>query len=258
MTYPQSYRRILHKMGYYSYQQGLIYRHLNQGDGWVSHEEHCRKFILQAVDHYKPRKLTVLGSGWLLDLPLAEIAERVGTIILTDIVHPPEVISQASKMKNVKLSCEDITGGLIEEVWRKTGKRAIFNKLSTLDGIIIPGYQAVEDPGLIVSLNILTQLETLPERLLRKKARVSEEEFNKFRKDVQSRHLQFLEKHPSVLISDVSEIFIDTTGKKEEKITALIDLPAAKTREEWEWNFDIKRTDYVQKTTVLKVVAIML
>jgi hypothetical protein len=245
-------------MGYYDYQQGLIYRHLNEDEGWTGHEERCRKFILKALDFYKPDKVTVLGSGWLLELPLAKMAERVKTVILTDIVHPPEVISQTANLKNVKITEEDVTGGLIGEVWNKTGSRTFLNKLKSLDNIIIPEYRPSEDPGMVISLNILTQLETLPERLLRRKTKADENEFLDLRKKVQTKHLQFLQKHNSVLISDVAEVFTESGGKIVEKGTAVIDLPAGKVREEWTWDFDLKKMDFNRKSTVMKVVGIVI
>lgn len=244
-------------MGYYNYQQGLIYRHLNQDEGWIGHEKNCRQFILRAIDFHRPEKVTVFGSGWLLEVPLAEMAERVRTIVLTDIVHPPEVVSQTSGMKNVRLSFEDVTGGLIEEVWNKAGRRTFLNKLHSLDSILIPEYHPVEDPGLVISVNILTQLESLPEKLLRKKASVSEKEFLNFRKEIQLKHLHFIEKYKGILISDKAEILTDKGGNTTETETALVKLPEGNIKEEWVWNFDLLRTDYVQKESVFKVVAIM-
>ena len=119
MTHSLSYRRMLTRMGYYNYQNGLIYRHINQEGGWENHLEHCRSIIIKALDLFKPEKVTVLGSGWLLDLPLAELVERTQKICLVDIVHPPDVISQVERFKNVELIEQDVTGGLIEEVWQK-------------------------------------------------------------------------------------------------------------------------------------------
>ena len=123
MAHSESYRRMLSRMGYYNYQQGLIYRHLNQEGGWDVHLERCRSFILRALDYYRPGKVTVLGSGWLLDLPLSEMAGMTDEISLVDIVHPPGVNQQVASLKKVKISEQDITGGLILEVWNKTRKR---------------------------------------------------------------------------------------------------------------------------------------
>src|SRR5450759_4375935 len=104
MKHPETYRRMLYKMGYYDYQQGLIYRHLNQKGGWDKHLEHCRSFIMKALEIYKPVKVTVLGSGWLLELPLKEMIDLTEEVVLVDIIHPPEVISQAGSMKKVTLN----------------------------------------------------------------------------------------------------------------------------------------------------------
>jgi len=258
MTHDPSYRRILHKMGYYDYQQGLIYHHLNQEDGWNSHQQNCRNFILKAIEHYRPEKITVLGSGWLLDLPLAEMAEKTGKVILIDILHPPEVISQTSGIKNVQLIEQDITGGLIEEVWKKAGKRTYLNRLSSLDEIIIPEYQSADDPGLVISLNILTQLESQPERLLKKKSRATEAEFRHFRGEVQKKHLGFLKKHKSVLITDVAEFITDDNGKTSEKETIFTTMPEGKMKEEWIWDFDLLRSDFNKKSSVFKINALIL
>ena len=69
---------------------------------------------MRAVRIQKPERITVLGSGWLLDLPVAEISEMVSEIILVDIVHPPDVIKQAGMIRNIKIVEADVTGGLIE------------------------------------------------------------------------------------------------------------------------------------------------
>jgi hypothetical protein len=169
MTYPASYKRILHRMGYYVYQQSLIFRHLNQGKGWTSHEEHCRSFILRAIDFYKPSTVTVYGSGWLLDLPLAEMSDQVNLINLVDIIHPPEVIAQTAPLTNIRLAEADVTGGLVEAVWKKTGKRTFLNRLETLNEIEISDYQPLKDPGMVISLNLLSQIEFLLVKLLKKK-----------------------------------------------------------------------------------------
>jgi len=242
-------------MGYYNYQQGLILRHLNQDRGWDSHLARCRDFILKAIELVKPSVITVLGSGWLMELPLAEMAERTGKIVLIDIVHPPEVAEQTKKLQNVEVSEEDVSGGLIEEVWKKAGRKTIFNRLTSLETIVIPEYKPVEDPGLVISLNILTQLEILPEKLLRKKSKATDEDFIDFKKEIQERHLGFLMKYPSILISDIVEVVFDSTGARTEKNTLLAEIPEARMKEEWIWDFDLLHADYNRQKSQFKVFA---
>jgi hypothetical protein len=255
MSHSPSYRRILNRMGYYSYQQGLILHHLNQDNGWDNHLDHCRNFILKALDIVRPSRITVLGSGWLMELPLAEIAERTEKIILVDIVHPPEVIEQTSGLRNVEISEQDVSGGLIEEVWKKTAGRTYFNKLPSLEAISVPEYYPAEDPGLVMSLNILTQIEALPERLLKKKSKATEEDFFRFKKEIQEKHIRFLLRHPSILITDNSEIITDSGSGTREIKTLLAGIPPGRLEEEWIWDFDLLHADFNRSKSRFSVIA---
>jgi hypothetical protein len=258
MAHSISYRRILHRMGYYNYQQGLIFHHLDEEGSWNNHLKNCRNFIIKGIDYFRPSKVTVLGSGWLLDLPLKEMTDMVTEVNLVDIIHPPEVKEQVAGMNKVILREEDISGGLINEVWQKAGYRTFLNKLSSPDDILISEYQPGFETGMVISLNILTQLENLPLELLRKKSRKDEESFLRFRIRVQSEHLSFLRKHESVLITDVSEIITARSGNVIENPSLLASLPEAKLREEWTWDFDLKKSDYYSKKSVFKVSAMIL
>ena len=218
----------------------------------------CREVILKVVDYYKPSVVTVLGSGWLLDFPLAEVAGSVSRVILVDIVHPPEVKDQVASMNNVDLKEEDISGGLILRVWNKARQRMFFNKLRSLDTIQIPDYIPEFDPGLVISLNILTQLESMPVTFLRKRSLVNEENFTEFRKKMQASHIRFLTKHQSLLITDLAEIVTENSGKVRDIPSVLTELPEGRLKEEWTWNFDLEKSDYFTRRSVFKVAAIIL
>ena len=253
MTHSLSYRRLLTRLGYYNYQNGLIYRLINQENGWESHLENCRRIILKALDMYKPEKVTVLGSGWLLDLPFAELVERTSKICLVDIVHPPDVIRQVEAFRNVELIEQDITGGLIEEIWNKRGKYSFFTKLHSLEDIFVPEYKQDDDPGMIISLNILTQLESLLIRFVNKRSKIREEEINVFRTEIQRKHIDFLMKHKSVLISDYAEVITNRLGSIKTIPTLLADLPPHQFKEEWTWKFDQTGADLYNSKSQFKV-----
>ncbi|MGD0340814.1 MAG: hypothetical protein ABSA76_03785 [Bacteroidales bacterium] len=260
MTHNESYKNVINKFGYPRYQWGLITHHSEQGKGWDSHLANCRQFILKAVDFYKPDKVTVFGSGWLLDLPLAELLDRNIKVSLNDIIHPPEVIKQVSGLKDVELIERDATGGLVEEVYEKCRKISPFRKLQSLSDIIIPELTLDEDPGLVVSLNLISQLDVLPIKYLRKRARVPEEQFEKFRIAVQQKHIDFLLKHPSVMITDTVEVYTNK-GKSDNPDDfqwVVADLPEGKYKEEWTWDFDLYKSGSHEKRSVLKVIALIL
>ncbi len=247
---------MLNRLGYSSYQNGLIYRHLNQEGGWDSHLEHCRNYILKALDFHKPDKVTVLGSGWLLELPIKEMIDKINHICLIDIIHPPDVINQTVSINNVELMELDVTGGLIMEVWKKTGKNSFFRKLRSIDSITIPEFIPDFEPGMVISLNILTQLEFLLIDYMKKRSNIGEEEFSWFRSEVQKRHLDFLGKHPSVLICDIEEVTTNKSGSVTTIPTLATDLPPGKMREEWIWNFDQTGADFNNSRSILKVIAL--
>jgi len=256
MAYNEKYKRILHRLGYYNYQQGLIYRHLGQDEGWNSHLTNCRNYILNAVGIMKPAKVTVLGSGWLLDLPLKEILEAGIQVSLIDIVHPPEAYNQAASLQGVELIEDDVTGGIVEELWEKAGKLPFFRKLKTLEDLVVPVYKLKGDPGLVISLNILSQLDVLPVEFLKKRSKAGEQDIFGFRKTIQDNHLRFLSGYSSILITDVSEVFTDSAGKTSDVPTVITKLPVGNRREEWTWDFDLRKSDFYQKSSVMKVVAI--
>ena len=111
---------------------------------------------------------------------------------------------------------------------------------------------------MVISLNILTQLESLLIDFLRKRSKIKEEEFNRFRTEIQKKHIDFLKKYKSVLITDITEIFTDNSGNVTYKPTVVTDLPEGKYKEEWDWHFDLVRSDYYTKKSVLKVAALIL
>jgi hypothetical protein len=256
MTYSTSYRRILNRLGYYNYHNALLNRSLNQEGGWDSHCDRCRNYILHALDRDQPEKVTVLGSGWLLDLPLVEMVEKTDKVCLIDIIHPPEVISQTRTLRNIELREEDVTGGLIEEVWKKAGKYSFFNKLKSLEDIIIPEYSLTNDPGMVISLNILTQLEFLLIDFLKKRSVIREEKFTLFQAEIQKKHIDFLKKHRSIIISDYAEVFTDKSGNIITIPTLMTDLPQGQFTDDWTWQFEQTNNYLYNSTSVMKVIAL--
>jgi len=257
MAHSSTYRRVLTKLGYYDYQQGLIIRHMKVCSGWETHLANCRRFIIDTVKKEKPNKITVLGSGWLLDFPLVECLSHVALIDLVDIVHPPQVKEQIKPFPGVTTVDADVSGGLIEEVWKKSATRFWLFKRKSLETLTVPRFELIE-PGLVISLNILTQLEVLPIRFLEKRSNYTETDYLRFRKEVQNSHLEMLKNHNSLLITDIKEIFNHNDGSISEEVTMVADLPEGSQREEWRWDFDSVGMDFNHKRSVMEVVAVKL
>jgi hypothetical protein len=130
--------------------------------------------------------------------------------------------------------------------------------MSSFNDIKISEYSPEYEVGMVISLNVLTQLETLPVKLLRKKANVDEGGFLCFRKNIQENHISFLKRHRSVLISDLSELITGSSGKTDEKVSVLAEIPESGYKEEWTWDFDLLGSDYYRKKSVFRVIAILI
>jgi len=255
MVRDAGYRRILYKMGYYDYQQELVFRHLDQEGGWDRHLTYCRDFIIRSVRSCQPELLTVLGSGWLLDLPLGDLSALTRKIYLVDIVHPPAIREHAGNLPNIELREEDVTGGLIEEVWNKCGGTSLLRKRINREDITVPWYKADYEQGMVVSLNLLTQLESLPCRFLEKHSMMTAEDLTELKKEIQQRHISYITGRDSVLITDTCEVETGPGDRKKTIQSLLADLPSGNINDEWEWNFDHRRSDYYMKRSVFMVSA---
>jgi hypothetical protein len=60
-----------------------------------------------------------------------------------------------------------------------------------------------------------------------------------------------------VLITDISEVITDNSGNISENPSVLTDLPEEKFKEDWTWNFDLRKSDYYNKKSVFKVSAMV-
>ena len=110
---------------------------------------------------------------------------------------------------------------------------------------------------MVISLNLLTQLESLLIDFIKKRSKIKEVEFDLFRAEIQKKHIDFLMKHRSVLISDYAEVITSRIGSVDTIPTLITDLPPGKFREEWTWNFDQTGADLYNSRSHFKVVALI-
>ena len=77
-----------------------------------------------------------------------------------------------------------------------------------------------------------------------------------FRKRIQERHIEFLMKNKSVLITDYEEVVTKKTGEINTIPTLFATLPQGLFRDEWTWNFDLRGHENYTSKSVIKVVAL--
>ena len=245
-------RRRARKIGYIADQQGIINRYLREQGGWDSHLMKTRDFIVEGVRAAKPDIVTLLGSGWLLDVPLEEVASLCEHVNLVDINHPAQVRRKAGLIKNVSLIEDDITGGVARLL-----HGAIRKNLSAA-AIQIPQYNPDYERGLVVSANLLTQLDMIPADYLAARSDSSREELRQFRKRIQEAHIDFLREQTSLLVSDVQEEVWREDEKVEDNDLLFTQFPAGEMERQWIWDFDTGGSYYRRSRVLFKVRTVML
>ncbi len=109
LTTPCPWR--LRRLGYLGQVIGTQSRFRRCRSAWAPHLENCRRTILEAARSVADRrKATVLGSGLLLDVPLAELAATFKEVALVDVLHMRSARRAAARFPNVRLVEADVSG----------------------------------------------------------------------------------------------------------------------------------------------------
>lgn len=244
-------------MKFISDQAGIMNRYLREQDNWDAHLENTREFILGSFRDRQIRTLAVLGSGWLLDLPLKELSKKFKKILLVDVFHPPQVIKKVEKYPNVVLHETDLSGGGIRFCWELRKEKDEQREKYILDTFTPSVPDLPMKPDAYVSLNLLNQLDILlVEFLERKKVPVVDAEIRRFRKTIQQFHLDWITRKPGCLVTDAVELNQGPGNKKEERPLIHVDFPKARRSEQWTWDFDLAGTYHPGWETRMKVRAV--
>ena len=245
-------------MNFINDQKGIINRYFREEGAWNKHLQASKNFIIKASKDKEKNTVVILGSGWLLDVPLQELSEIFKKIYLVDIVHPKEIQHKIKKYGNqVQLIKADITGGAIDEIYNYVNHFKKKKEKKDLKNIKFKDLDFLKNADYIVSLNLLNQLDILIVDYLKQFNIYEEIEILNFRKRIQEHHLQILSKNKSCLITDFEELIYNKDGNLE-KTNSLIfaNLPKEKFIENWKWDFDKTQNYYHNKITILNVLAI--
>lgn len=145
------------QLGYLTETIAIRERYRRRSSAWQPHLDATRQFVLSTVEACADRKkVVILGSGLLLDVPLAELAGKFEEVILVDIICLPEVRKSIAGYSNVQFVESDITG---------VAQRLYENCRQRIPGLPEPVPclpDAVHRASLVISLNILSQLWVVP------------------------------------------------------------------------------------------------
>jgi hypothetical protein len=248
---------MLWKMQYFSDQEGIMRRYIHEKYNWDLHLKKSKDFILKSAKTKRKGKVVVLGSGWLLDLPLDELSKQFNEVILVDIIHPKQILHKLKDYPNVITVREDITGGLIDYIYHnlKSDKKKKQITLLTLANSF--SFSLPKNTDFVISLNIMCQLHIILTDYIKRYYKLSDGVLQNLITQIQLSHIKMLPKGKSCLITDIEE---EILTKKNQTIgikpLIQIDLHKVNFSSSWQWKFDSLMTYKDDVKTFFNTIAI--
>jgi hypothetical protein len=209
-------------------------RYLRNRTAWEPHLEKTGRFVLSSAEECRNRnKAVILGSGLLLDVPLRELSSMFREVVLMDIVFLPDVSRSIRQYRNVKLIQHDVTN-MAETLYDN-----IHRGIPELP-LAAPAVPEIDSStGLVVSLNILSQLWVRPRAYALKKLRnLDEERVDDWcRQIVESHYLSLTSLScPVCLVADHEFIQRDRQGTIVSRGSTIAGLTLPPPEASWSWN----------------------
>ena len=196
---------------------------------WATHRASCKQFItteLKNARHYD--SVLVLGSGPLHEIPIEILSKTFKRVVLVDIVHLHSTKKSVAHLTNVEFIEHEITE--VEEALRVN--KELRDK--------VPAKFVAEDWGLVLSVNVMSQLPLHLETYILKKLknRFTELQVDSFLKGVTQNHLTYLESFDTnvILITDTQTFYYDKKEKVIQTDNNYEHLSLPKPTLEWNWN----------------------
>ena len=250
-------KRLLRRMGLIKDQEGIFQRYRYESENWEIHLNNTKQFITECLETSGATKVSILGSGWLFDIPVEFLEKRFNKVTFYDVRHPYWVRKKYAGVSNFHFIATDLTGGLLETVLNlcSRSKRKEINNI--LDELNIPDFKLPETDSYIISVNLLNQLDILILDYIQRFCKIEKDLEKKLRSSIQKAHLKVFKPDLSCLITDYEEIHIDDEGEIIDKIPLMFcALPSGKYRKTWTWNFDTHKSYNPKYNTLMNVVAI--
>jgi hypothetical protein len=195
--------RAARRRGHLADAVGLWTRATRAGAAWAEHEAACHTAVARAVAAV-PRggTVVVLGSGLMLDVPLAALQAHFDAVVLVDAVHLLPVRLQAL-------------------AWRRT--RLVAADLDDPPGGDLGRFLRSFAPALLISANVLSQIPLARDVVDRRTAI--------------DRHLAGLAAcgYPVLLLTDLDERRLDRSGAVLQRLDLLHGRALPPPDASWDW-----------------------
>lgn len=225
--------RIISRLGYKSDQQGIWVRYMREQENWRQHLNNTRQCIINEIRNQQPETVYVLGSGWLLDVPVDYLLLHCKKINLVDICHPKSIQRKYKDHKNIEFIQYDLSG-YITAVHALFSPMFVKNRMERLllsKPVIPPEFNG----AMVVSLNLLDQLDTLLIDYISRKKIIQKHKLLSFRKKIQEHHINSLKLHNNLIVYTHTEI--NKPGNVNGKTKVHVGFHE-QLLNQWNWFFD--------------------
>ena len=217
-------------LGYLSGLIGIQSRYKRVAEQWQPHLGNSQQLILQAASQTtQRRKVVVLGSGLLKDVPVEALAKQFDSVILIDIAHLIGTRYRCMKLDNIVLLEHDITG-LAEALLSYQSGMALPHPNAQLPNIAL-------DADLIISCNMLSQLVITPSEYLQQRFTIDSEQLINWQQAIIIDHLSLLADQSGrrVLLCDAYHDYLDDDNKLLKRKEVLHGINVGEAEQQWRW-----------------------
>jgi hypothetical protein len=249
-------KRMFRRMGYFDDQGGIIRRYRRERERWDAHLRNTRQFALQSMRGKGCKSAAVLGSGWLLDVPLEELSQNFEKVCLYDVRHPVAAAKMARSLGNIEGHTCDISC-FARPVYRYARHYRNGGRRPPISVILPDAAPDLDGFDFVFSCNVLNQLDILLTDYLLRFFELGNEEISVFRSSVQQHHINLLPLKRSCLVADYEEITLTPDGREISRRASVYGpvVQRADARR-WTWEFDTKMTYYADRQTFFNVLGV--
>jgi hypothetical protein len=189
--------RSLRRLGLLKDSVGLWSRAARCRKAWEIHEKNCHAVIMESLFTLKNRrKVVILGSGLLRDVPIRALIQIFDQVICVDAVHLASIRMRYAFEPKVRFVTCDLTGVADWVLGKTEGRKAPLS-----------AFQQDQEVDFIISANVLSQLPMSIETFLENRPYVKTFRQGPFLKKIIEWHLADLEGFSSAqicLLTDIS------------------------------------------------------
>ncbi|HAK59429.1 MAG TPA: hypothetical protein DCO77_03460 [Nitrospiraceae bacterium] len=222
------------RMGYLDEAIAMRRRFRRNRASWKPHLDNSCRFVLSAAEQCRNKcKAVILGSGLLLDVPLAELAVMFQEVVLMDVVCLLEVRRRINRHDNIRFVEHDVTN--VAQSLYQNGR----DRLPELPEPAPATTEIDENTGLVVSLNILSQLWVVPRTYAVRHFRgfTNDQVEEWCRRIVESHYAALRSLRCDVcLVADHEFVKRDGEGQVASRASSIYDILLPEPDASWTWN----------------------